>query len=518
MSEPLLFNRRLRFWPAVAIWATFAVLLGALDEVWSLGNLALLLVLCSTLASFWLSASVSVLLSAVAVAGFNWFAVPPRFTFHVELHQDWLLLVTVLCTSSVISVLMSRLRSHAQVQALAAQQARQHQTLATRLQQADSVDEQIRLAQALLSDWTGCTACVLLQRPGQGDAWFWPEGQTTTDGGLQAQLTACIQEQNPIGPGTGRYDKLPALGLPLRAGVRVIGALALTPWRADGEAPHRSLALLQSLARLLADEVERLEARQQAQLAHEHLQSQQLRNTLLAAISHDYRTPLATITGAASSLVQQAAQPHAPRVLQQARTILAEAGHLHRMNTHTLHLARLNRADTPLQCSWESLEELWGVVMTSARRRWPERSLQADLPAGLQLLWCEPILLVQLLENLVDNAVRYSPADAPVQLQAQQVEGGIEITVLDRGPGIPAEWRDKVFDPFCRMQGSERPDPNQDAMARRGMGLGLALCQAIARVHGARLWNEAHEGGGTAVHLRMPWRSQPQVTADEVTA
>ena len=88
MSEPLLFNRRLRFWPAVAIWATFAVLLGALDGVWSLGNLALLLVLCSTLASFWLSASVSVLLSAVAVAGFNWFAVPPRFTFHVELRQD----------------------------------------------------------------------------------------------------------------------------------------------------------------------------------------------------------------------------------------------------------------------------------------------------------------------------------------------------------------------------------------------------------------------------------------------
>ena len=105
-----------------------------------------------------------------------------------------------------------------------------------------------------------------------------------------------------------------------------------------------------------------------------------------------------------------------------------------------------------------------------------------------------------------------------MQLQARQVEGAIVMTVLDRGPGIPAEWREKVFDPFCRMQSAERPDPNQDAMTRRGMGLGLALCQAIARAHGARLWIEAREGGGTAVHLRMPWRSQPQATVDEVAA
>ena len=504
------------FWPAIAIWAIFAVLMVALDGVWNLGNLALLLVLCSTLASFWLSAAVSVVVSAAAVALFNWFAVPPRFTFHVDLHQDLLLLVTLLCTSSVISVLMARLRSHAAAQVLAAEQARRQQTLSTQLQQAGSVPEQIRLAQALLADWTGCTVSLLLKRPEQADTWFGPEGQAEPAPSLQPLLVACVQEQSAIGPGTGRYESLPALVLPLRAGVRVIGALALEVLPADAHEDRQPqpLAALQSLARLLADEIERLQSRHQAQQAHERLQTQQLRNTLLAAISHDYRTPLATITGAASSMAQQAAQVHDPRVAQQAQTILAEAEHLHRMTSHTLQLARLDAMDEPLQCSWESVEELWGVVLASTRRRYPDRALQADVPPGFPLLWCEPILLVQLFENLVDNAIHYSPVDAPVRLQARQMDEVIELEVLDRGIGIPADWREKVFDPFYRMQVAQRPDPNQDAMARRGMGLGLALCRAVAKAHQARIWIEAREGGGTVVHLRMPMRSQPQAQTE----
>lgn len=516
MAHTFPVKRILSFWPAIAIWAIFAVLMVALDGVWSLGNLALLLVLCSTLASFWLSAAVSVVVSAAAVAWFNWFAVPPRFTFHVELHQDLLLLVTLLCTSSVISVLMARLRSHALAQEQVAEQARRQQTLATQLQQAASVPEQVRVAQALLSDWTGCAVSLLLQRPELGDAWFGPAAQTEPPTALRPQLVACIQEQSAIGPGTGRYENLSALVLPLRAGVRVIGALALDP--EPVREPPVALAALQNLARLLADEIERLQSRQQAQQAHEHLQTQQLRNTLLAAISHDYRTPLATITGAASAMAQQAAQVHDPRTEQQAQTILAEAGHLHRMTTHTLQLARLDGLDAPLQCSWESVEELWGVVLASARRRYPERTLQADVPPGLPLLWCEPILLVQLFENLVDNAIHYSPADAPVRLQARQVDGAIEMAVMDRGVGIPPEWHDKVFDPFFRMQSAERPDPNQDAMARRGMGLGLALCRAVAKAHEAKIWIEAREGGGTVVRLHMPLRSQPVAQSEESDA
>ena len=513
MAHTLFVKRMLASWTAMAIWAIFAGLMVLLDGVWSLGNLALLLVLCSTLASFWLSAVASVVVSATAVAWFNWFAVPPRFTFHVELHQDLLLLVTLLCTSSVISVLMARLRNHARAQVLLAEQARRQQMLATRLQQALSVPEQVRVAQGLLSDWTGCAVALLL-RSEQGDAGFGPPGQGEPMATLKPLLQACIQEQSAIGPGTGRYEDLPALVLPLRAGVRVIGALALTPGTDAVPEPPESLAALQTLARLLADEIERLQSRQQAQRAHEHLQTQQLRNTLLAAISHDYRTPLATITGAASFMAQQAEQGHDPRMAQQAQTILAEAGHLHRMTTHTLQLARLDALDAPLQCSWESVEELWGVVLASARRRYPERTFQADVPPGLPLLWCEPILLVQLFENLVDNAVHHSPADAPVRLQARATHQAIEMDVMDRGVGIPAQWHDKVFEPFCRMPSAQRPDPNQDAVARRGMGLGLALCRAIAKAHQARIWIEAREGGGTVVRLRMPMRSQPTSAAE----
>ncbi len=513
--SPTLFLQRLRnrlpdFWPAVAVWVFFAVLMGALGGDWSLGNLALLLVLCSTLASFWLSASVSVAVSAVAVAGFNWYAVPPRFTFHVDLHQDLLLLLTLLCTSSVISVLTARLRSHAMVQALAAEQARQQQTWVTQLQQASGVPAQMGVAQRLLSDWTGCSVSVLLVGSSQeGNVCFGPDGQTGSLSTLEPMLVACMQEQSAIGPGTGRYDHLPVRVLPLRAGVRVIGALALVPEPTRVRDDQPSLAALQSLTRLLADEIERQQSRQQAQQAQDHLQAQQLRNTLLAAISHDYRTPLATMTGAASFIGAQAAQLQDPRIAQHAQTILDEAGHLHRITSNTLQLARLDALDAPLQCSWESVEELVGVVLAAGRRRYPDRVLQTEVPAGLPLLWCEPIMLVQLLENLVDNAIHYSPQQAGVTLQARAQVGVIELAVMDRGAGIPAPWREKVFDPFCRMQGSGRPDPGQDATARRGMGLGLALCRAIARAHQARLWIEPREGGGTVVRLHMPIRLQP---------
>ena len=519
MLQSLLSKRRLPIWPAILIWGAFAVLLVTLDGVWNLGNLALLLVLCSTLASFWLPAVVSVALSALAVAAFNWYVVPPRFTFHVDLQQDLLLLLTLLCTSSVISLLMARLRSHARAQLRAAEQARQEQTLAMQLQQAGSVAEQIRVAQMRLAEWTGCAVSVLLRGPEPSqDVWFGPEGQTERSPAHEAALMACIQEQSAIGPGTGRYDNLPDLVLPLRAGVRVMGALALTPEPGLRQEPLVWLADLQKLTRLLADEIERLQTRQQTQQTLAHLQAQQLRNTLLSAISHDYRTPLATIMGAASSIASRELLPGEHSIGQQAQTILDEAEHLHRMTTNTLQLARLDAMDAPLQCSWESLEELWGVVLAAARRRYPQRVMEVDVPPDLPWLWCEPILLVQLFENLVDNAVHYSPPDTPVRLQARHVEGAIQMDVLDRGRGIAAAWHEKVFDPFCRMQETDRPDPNQDATSRRGMGLGLALCRAIAKAHQAHLWIESRTGGGTVVRLKMPVLQQPSAQTEEMTA
>ena len=490
-----------RFWPAVLIWLGFACAILLLDGAWPLGHLALLLVLGSTLASIWLPTAASVLASAVSVALFNWFLVTPRYTFHVQLHQDLLLLVTLLGTSTLISMLTSRLREHAQAQAEHARQAERLRQWTASLQHASSVTEQVRNAVELLQTWTGLGVGIWL-------------GDETPDANhpLHRAWQASQQEQGAVGPGTGRHGELDTLALPIRSGVIRIGTIAFGPSSASLVWTRWPVEHLQSLTRLLADEIHRLQLDLQARQAKERLQTQQLRNTLLAAISHDYRTPLATITSAASSLQDM----DDARVQAATRTILEETGHLHRMTSNTLQMARLDTLATPLQPSWESVEELCSVALAGARRRHPQRHISCEVASGLPLLHCDPVLVVQLLDNLIENALRYSPTHQEVQLRAQQKDAGVQLCVLDRGVGVPAEWRSKVFDPFCRVLPERHGDSGFADIPRRGMGLGLALCQAIARVHHARLWIEAREGGGTVVCLLFAAQAQPEVAPEEV--
>ena len=489
-------------WLALLIWVITAGAIVTLDGWVTLGNLALMLVLGSTLASYWMTASASVLASAVAVALFNWFLVTPRYTFHVQLDQDLLLLATLLGTSTLISMLTSRLRRHAQDQSEHARQAERLQQLGSRLQHASSVIEQVQAAHDLLHEWTGMPVTLWLGHAA-------PEPIHS----LYRAWQASQQEQGAVGPGTGRHADLNALVVPLRAGVMRIGTFALGPTD-NGEVWNRwPIERVQALARLIADEVHRLQSSLQAREAQDRLQAQQLRNTLLAAISHDYRTPLATITGAASSLQVNNNDAGVQTAL---RTILEETEHLHRMTSNTLQMARLDTLEAPLHFSWESVEELCGVVLASTRRRHPERQIEAIVPTDLPLLHCDPVLVVQLLDNLIENALRYSPSHQIVGLHVRLEGGCVQFDVLDRGIGIPDAWRDKVFDPFRRVLPETRGDTSFADSARRGMGLGLALCRAIANAHHARLWIEAREGGGTVICLRFTSQEQPTAPVEEI--
>jgi two-component system sensor histidine kinase KdpD len=487
-------------WPAAMIWAIFAAGLFVLDGWWSLGNLGLLLVLGSTLASYWLTTSASVMVAAVAVAGFNWFFVEPRYTFHVQLDQDLLLLITMLGTSALISVLTSQLRQHALLQTEHARQAERLQQLGTELQHASTVDEQIACASRMISAWIGLPVQIWLQNQS-------PDAGTP----LYRAWKASQQEQRAIGPGTGRYESLDVTMLPMRSGVQRIGTLALGPELPSNVLMTSLLEKSQSVVRLLADEIQRMQFNMQAREAQERLQSQQLRNTLLAAISHDYRTPLATITGAASGLLDEC---DISRVKAAAKTILQESEHLHRVTTNTLQMARLDTANASFEISWESVEELCGAALSAARRRHPGRILEANAQEGLPLLQCDPILIVQLLDNLLENALRYSPAQAPVILEAHWQTPSILLRVLDRGIGIPEEWKERVFDPFRRVLADG--DAGFSSVQRRGMGLGLALCRSIARVHYAKLWIEDREGGGTAICIQFPIETQPALMPDDL--
>ena len=235
-----------------------------------------------------------------------------------------------------------------------------------------------------------------------------------------------------------------------------------------------------------------------------------MRNALLTAISHDYRTPLATILGAASSLQDQGQRLDAQQRGVLAGRVVQEANHLARLTDSTLQLARLDAPGVVLRRDWESAEELVGAVLRRARQRAPDRPLRARLEPGLPLLHCDAMLLIQLLDNLVDNAIRHTPPDGPIELLVRRAPGagdappGVVLAVRDRGPGVPPAWRERIFEVFQRGDTATGAPPQ-----RHGTGVGLAVCRAIARAHGGELRLRARGHGGSSFECHLPGAAQP---------
>lgn len=495
------------------------MLLWISHDLLNLGNLALLLVLASALSGMWLSTSASLLTSLLSVLAFNWFFVPPRYTFNVNLHQDALLLVTMLGVSATVSYLMARLRAVAESEAQHAKASEQLRDLGEQFREINDLHQQGQLLQTVLHSQTQVPVSVLLL----------PEALALQDniqpvliGTPQEQdlqgLWACIHQSVNLGPGTGRFENQVTLFLPLRGRARALGAVAIHLSPGLG-LPEATLRVMQQMCDLLGLSIERAHTLQNAQKAKEDAQNQQLRNTLLTSISHDYRTPLANLMGAASAIETQCHRLSLAQIQQLALTVLSEAQHLNRMTSNTLQLARLDLADTKVHKDWESLQEILGAVLSKTRMRYPQRQIHVQMQDPLPFVFCDALMLVQLFDNLVENAIKYSPEDSPVSIKADVHQGHLEVRLMDQGTGIPALQKSQVFKPFVRLNNDAMPaDASEQSQLRRGVGVGLAVCLAIVKVHDASISLEDTHPHGLTVVVRFPIQAQPPLltTASEV--
>lgn len=494
--------------PALAIWAFAWGLLFELDGTFNLANLALLLVLASAASGMFLSTRLSLFASTASVILFNWFFIEPRYTFNVHLHQDVLLLVTMLGVSTVVSYLMARLRGAADREAKHAHTIAQLHQLSESLREASTPHSKAALLQAYLQSESAHPVSVMLTESKEiiGHA----------NAHDQQGLLACVQQFAALGPGSGRHENQPTLFLPVRGHARALGAAAIAH-DSMHPIPAAQQQILQQACDLLGLEIERSQSLQLAQAAQQDVQIQSLRNTLLTSISHDYRTPLANLMGAASAIHTQYKRLDPDQVENLSKKIISEAQHLHRMTTNTLQLARLDTASLQLKKDWESIQELMGSVLAQARQRYPQREIEINLSESLPLLYCDAVLLIQLFDNLLENAVKYSPANTPIQIQGWAEKSTIEIRVRDQGMGIPDNWKDKVFQVFERVHAIDTPADASDAHhARRGMGVGLAVCKAIVKVHDAKIWVEDNHPNGTTFCLALPVRSHPPMPANDI--
>lgn len=467
-------------WTAVLILVSLATLAGfVLDRYVSQTSLAMLYVLSVVLAAYRLPWLPSVMTAFGAVTALNFFFVPPRWTFEVESREHLIALFTMLAVALVISRLAASLRRETDIAHLNAIRAHQLQELATALASTTHPQDILASGQGAL-DAAFAGPCVM--------AAVNERGELDSPPALSDGMNCCMRDAATLGPGTGRWPGLNAWYVPLGIKGEMNGAVCIQNVSAgdnSGREHAQALCTLISQALLRLALTRSMQSAQQESLRH-HLQS-----TFLAAISHDLRTPLAAVVGAASSLQTQRDKLSPQEQDRLLGSIVSEASYLSAVTENTLQLVRLDHSGE-INLGWESMEEIVGAVLARIRQRDPARRIRSKVPALLPLITADPVMLTQLLENLLDNALKYS--SDTIELEVRRSDQQMQVCIKDRGPGILEGDELAVFEPYRR----------NDRSGQRGAGLGLALCQAIAKAHGGTLTVKRRPAGGSSFRLTLP--------------
>jgi two-component system sensor histidine kinase KdpD len=252
-----------------------------------------------------------------------------------------------------------------------------------------------------------------------------------------------------------------------------------------------------AFAAQMASAVERAELAEETQRARMQVEAEQLRSSLLSSVSHDLRTPLAVITGSASTLLESKPLDDAVRE-DLTRTILDESERLNRLIRNLLDMTRLESGAVRVTKEWLPLEEVIGAALTRMESRLVDRDVRVQLPPDLPLAPLDATLIELALLNLLENAIKYG--SDPIEMTARATAGNIVVEVADRGAGIPTGQETQVFEKFhtAVREGSHG-----------GVGLGLAICRAIVAAHGGRIWVHNREGGGASFQFTLPLEGGP---------
>ena len=482
-------NGVLRYALSLALVAAMTLLVGA-AVTWVTGGdedhygpLFLLPVLA---AGALLGRGPAVLASVLSFLAFNWFFVPPVHTLTVADAEDWQGLLTSLAVALVTGELTSRLRARADDA-----NRREHEAIALQ-----------EVGQALSA------------------ATSFDEGLAATERSLRRVLGDVTLRLILATDSVNKEEPDPAVAsFPLTSGGRSLGVLRVTG--RGGKLHGEERRLLTSTADQLALALDRAGLQRQMVRTEVQRQTDELRSVMLLSVSHDFRTPLAAIKAAAGSLRAGGASPAADLDTAArdaaAEQVEREADRLNRLVENLLGLSRIEAGALRLDRQWYPLREL--VEDTAARLAGilATRRLVVDVPDGLPPVSLDYVLVQQVLANLLDNAIKHTPTGSEIRVAARHQNSPPEVVVrvMDRGPGVPAAERERVFAPFYRLPTTAGTTATAAARAgdptpaRSGSGYGLAVCAGFIAAHGGRIWVEDAPGGGAAFAFSLPLTSPP---------
>ena len=445
-----------------------------------------------------------ILASILSVAAFDFFFVPPRYTFAVSDLRYMLTFGVMLIVSVVISTLTDRVRKQAE-----SSRKRERRTaallalsreLAARRELDGLLDAAVDQIHAVFD-----SECVILLP--DADRRLVVKARRTTAYDLDEKEAGVARwvfdHGQQAGAGTSTLPGARALYLPLVGSQGAVGVLGICPPGADPFQDPDQLRLLEAFANQAAAAIERARLAEDARSAWERVEAEFMRNTLLSSVSHDLRTPLAAITGAASTLVEAEGSLPAASRRELVETVFQESERMERLINNLLDMTRLESGGLHPRKEWQPVQEVIGSALHQLDKRLQGRHVTVNIPGDLPLLPFDAISIEQVLVNLLDNALEYTPPGSPLEVGALRTKDGVAVEVRDHGPGLPKGTEKRVFDKFFRAH------PAGGDGVRRGIGLGLAISRGIVEAHGGVITAENRPDGGALFRLVLPLEGTP---------
>jgi two-component system sensor histidine kinase KdpD len=454
----------------------------------------------------------SIYVSLASFQVYNYFFTEPKFTLAIEHQEDLFILVLYLAAAFLTGNVASRVRQQAQASRQAARRTAKLYEFSQRIAGAAGRDDVLWAVVHHVASTLQCRSLVLLPRANSDEltieAGYPPEDTLLENAAAAAEWA--WKHGKPAGWSTDTLPLSEWLFVPLRTSAGIVGLVGVAFDQVDRALLPEQRRLLEAVADQAAVAIERTNLAHAMQDARILTETEQLRAALLSSISHDLRTPLVSIIGSATSLVKFGERISKENRKELLLTILEEAERLNRFVQNLLDMTRLGYGALQPKRDWVDLRDVVGAAMERLKKVLKGFDVQVDLAADLPLLYVDPVLLEQVLVNLIENAAKYSGGGDRIFVSAFVRDDRIVMQVTDEGAGIPEGERELVFDMFYRVKAGDS--------RIAGTGLGLAICRGLMQAHGGTIAAlPGPNGRGTTIELTLPKTDMPRERLSDET-
>ncbi len=443
----------------------------------------------------------AVMAAAISAISFNFLFIPPRFAFHITELHDNILFVMYFVIAILAGNMTARIRTQERQAIYNADRTLALYTLAHETATAVNMDDVLRTGVNQIGQVFAAEVAILLPKNGRLERQAHSSSTLSIDDKEYNVASWVFENGKPAGRFTDTLPLAAAQYLPLLTPNRTVGVIGI---RQDNRLSVDQEALLETLGNQIALVIERElldEAAEQSAMLRE---SERLYTTLLNSISHELRTPIATIMGASSSLLDPQTGANEAVRAELTHDIQDSGDRLNRLVENLLDMSRLDSGRLKIKRDWCDVSDVIGVSVKRVGQCLTERPITIHIAPDLPLVQMDFVLIEQVLINLLDNSCNYTPVGTRIEVSAALHDHWLEMIVADNGAGIPPQDMERIFEKFYRVPGT----------ATGGTGLGLSICRGLVEAHGGTLTASNQQTGGVRFLIRLPAAALPPLARE----